>query len=148
MKTILVLIIGVAIGAGIYWYYHNPDADQRLQQVRSDVTSTISNIDVQQVKDQLAQKGEVVLKKAESAGEKLADATADARITAAIKTKYAREPQLSALSISVNTTGGKVTLSGWASSPEAIKTAMNLAIQTDGVSEVVSTLQVKSSSPQ
>ena len=143
MKTILVLIIGVAVGIGVYWYYHNPDADRRLQQVRTDVTESISNIDVQQVKEQLEQKGEVVMKKAERAGEKLADATADARITAAIKAKFAREPQLSALSISVNTTGGKVTLSGWASSPEAIKTAMNVAIQTEGVSEVVSTLQVK-----
>ena len=148
MKTLLVLIIGVAIGGAIYWYYHNHDAEQRLHQVGSNVTSTISNIDVQEVKDQLAQKGEVVLKKAETAGEKLADATADARITATIKTKFAREPQLSALSISVNTTAGKVTLSGWASSAEAVKTAMNLAIQTDGVSEVVSTLQVKSSSSQ
>jgi osmotically-inducible protein OsmY len=51
---------------------------------------------------------------------------------------------LSALKISVNTTGGVVTLSGSAPSTEAISKAMLLAMETDGVREVVSTLQVQS----
>jgi osmotically-inducible protein OsmY len=53
------------------------------------------------------------------------------------------DPDVSALSISVNTTGGVVTLSGTASSSENIRKAMQLAYDTDGVNQVVSTIQVK-----
>jgi len=51
--------------------------------------------------------------------------------------------ELSALSISVNTTEGVVTLSGTVSSSENVSKAMLLAMETDGVREVISTLQVK-----
>ena len=77
------------------------------------------------------------------AGHAIADATADARITAAIKAKLVASRDLSALNISVNTTAGVVTLSGHVSSPENISKAMLLAMETDGVREVISTLQVK-----
>ena len=73
----------------------------------------------------------------------IADATADARMTAAIKGKLVATRDLSALSISVNTTGGVVTLSGTVPAPEDISKAMLLAMDTDGVTEVISTLQVK-----
>ena len=82
-------------------------------------------------------------KKAEQVGAVLADATADARITATIKAKLVKDPTLSALAISVNTTGGVVTLSGSVAGPEEIKQAMKLALETEGVREAISTLQVK-----
>jgi osmotically-inducible protein OsmY len=47
------------------------------------------------------------------------------------------------LRISVNCTAGRVTLSGTVSSAEDIGRAMVLAMEVDGVREVVSTLQVK-----
>ena len=50
---------------------------------------------------------------------------------------------LSALNISVNTTEGVVTMSGTVQAPEDISKAMLLAMETDGVREVISTLQVK-----
>ena len=56
-----------------------------------------------------------------------------------------RDSQLSALDISVNTTSGIVTLSGSVENPELIGKAMLLAMETDDVKEVVSTLQVKAS---
>jgi len=67
-------------------------------------------------------------------------ATPPEGITATIKAKLIRESNLSAVSVSVNTMDGKVTLSGTASSPENIRKAVQLAIDTDGVREVVSTL--------
>ena len=154
MKTLLILVIGIAVGLGIYWYYHNPNAEKQLQtareqlsngvdETRAKISETVSNIDTEQIKDELARTGRVVRKKTEEAGEKIADATADARVTAAIKSKLAVDPELSALSISVNTTQGKVTLAGTVSSHELIKRAIKLALETDGASEVVSTLQVK-----
>jgi hyperosmotically inducible protein len=97
----------------------------------------------EQIKDDLARTGRVVRRKARETGQAIADATADARVTTAIKAKLVANRELSALSISVNTTGGIVTLSGTVPSPEAIGKAMLLAMDTDGVSEVICTLQVK-----
>jgi osmotically-inducible protein OsmY len=57
--------------------------------------------------------------------------------------KLAADPDLSVFSISVATTAGRVTLSGTVASPELIGKATALALETDGVREVVSTLQVK-----
>jgi osmotically-inducible protein OsmY len=83
-----------------------------------------------------------VRRKARDIGEAAADAAVDARATAAIKTKLAADPDLSALRISVSTTAGRVTLSGMVSSYEFIGKAMAMALDTEGVREVISTLQV------
>jgi hyperosmotically inducible protein len=98
----------------------------------------------QDIKDELARTGQVVRRKAEEAGHAIADATADARITAAIKAKLLTNRDLSGLSISVNTTDGVVTLSGAVPSIDAISKAMVVALDTDGVKQVISALQVKS----
>jgi hyperosmotically inducible protein len=100
----------------------------------------LSSVDI---KDELARTGQVVRRKASEAGHAIADATADTRITAAIKGKLLASRDLSALNISVNTSAGVVTLSGFVSSSEHISKAILLAMETDGVREVVSTLQVK-----
>ena len=54
----------------------------------------------------------------------------------------AADPELSAVEISVNTTDGIVTLSGKAASPEPVGRAMLLALETNGVREVIGTLRV------
>ena len=95
------------------------------------------------IKDELSRTGQVVRKKAEEVGNKISDATADARITTTIKAKLVADPDLSAISISVTTTDGKVTLSGSVTSPDKIAKAIQLAMAVDGVKEVVSTIQVK-----
>jgi len=91
----------------------------------------------------LAKTGQVVRRKAQQAGQAIADATADARITAAIKARLMAARDLPAMSISVNTTGGVVTLSGAVSSAEEVSKAMLVTLETEGVREVISTLQVK-----
>ena len=76
-------------------------------------------------------------------GEAVKDVAVDARITATIKARLLKEPQLSAWDISVSTTDGRVTLAGSVSSHDLIGRAILLAYETDGVREVVSTLQTK-----
>ncbi len=98
----------------------------------------------QDIKEDLANSGTVARRKARDVGAALADATADARTTAAIKGKMLASRDLSSLSIAVNTTEGVVTLSGRVASTEEISKAMLLALETEGVREVISTLQVKS----
>jgi hyperosmotically inducible protein len=155
MKTLFVLILGVAIGFGVFWYLKSDstrkptleEAGEKVSEgaenLKDKVSEKMGEIRTEDIKEELAKSGRVVRRKAEQAGNAIADATADARITTAIKSKYAVESDVSALKISVNTTGGIVTLSGTVDSHEHIQKAMRLALETDGVSEVISTLQVK-----
>lgn len=156
MRVFLALIIGVCLGAAGLWYYNTSQGRARMQatgdQLKSAAKSAgaavqdkfrVLDLRTNDIKDELARTGQVIRRKAHDAGQAIADATADTRITAAIKAKLLADRDLSALSISVNTTGGVVTLSGSVPSAEAISKAMLLAMETDGVQEVVSTLQVK-----
>jgi hyperosmotically inducible protein len=84
----------------------------------------------------------IVREKAKSAGQSIAGATANARITASIKTKLISEPGLSAFAINVDTTDGLVSLSGKVDSYDHVARAVKLALETEGVHKVISTLQV------
>src|SRR5258706_1333188 len=111
MKTIVVLLLGIGIGIGIFWYVHEADdknfqtsaaqISNNVNQARENLGRKISEINTQQIKDELARTGQVVRKKAEEAGAKIADATADARITAAIKSEYTFDSELAARDIFV-----------------------------------------------
>ena len=114
---------------------------QAKEMVQNAVSSLSTN--AENLKDELAQKGKVVRQKVLDVSDAIADATADARTTATIKGKYLGSPDLSVMSISVNTTGGKVTLSGTVTSAENLGKAIKMAADTEGVNEVISTLQVK-----
>ena len=154
MKTLLALVLIVLIGAAAYWYLNEGRQRSDVQKAQDQISSgaermknaikeKLPEIKAEDVKQELARTGKVVRQKAREAGAAIADATADARMTAAIKAKLVADPDLSALKIGVNTTEGLVTLSGTVSSEEKIAKAMNLALSVDGVREVVSTLQVK-----
>src|SRR6516165_1626879 len=125
MRVLLALIVGVALGAAVVWYYGSNQGKAQVESAANQVASAaksagdavqeklkVLDLRPQDVKDELARTGQVVRRKAQEAGQAISDATADARITAAIKGKLVASRDLSALSISVNTTGGIVTLSG------------------------------------
>ena len=150
-------MFGLVIGGAAVWFYITYQGDSRMQAAEEKVSDAaksardavqdelrVLDLRSEDIKDELARSGQVVRRKAREAGQVIADATADARITAAIKTKLVASRDLSALNISVNTTAGVVTLSGPVSSPEHISKAMLIAMETEGVREVISTLQVRS----
>ncbi len=156
MKVFLALVIGIGIGAAAFWYFNTSQGQARVQatgqQIQSAAQSAHDAIQEQlrvldlrsnTITNELARTGQVIRRKAHETGQAIADATADARTTAVIKAKLLGHRDLSALNISVNTTAGVVTLSGSVTSPDDIGKAMVLAMQTDGVHEVISTLQVK-----
>ena len=95
------------------------------------------------VEKELTETGKVVRRQVSDFGATVANAASDAEITGKIKTKLALDKDLSALSVSVTTTDGRVTLSGAVTSSKQIGKAMILALETDGVREVASTLKVK-----
>ncbi|MDB6015849.1 MAG: hypothetical protein JWR19_338 [Pedosphaera sp.] len=157
MKNFLLgIIIGVLICGAVIWYYADQRHDPTAQAAKERIQSTANegkdlahdkfaswDLNSTNIMDELHRTGRVIRQKTQAAGSAIADATADARTTTAIKAKLVTDPDLSARSISVNTTNGRVTLSGTVSSPEDISKAMKLALDTDGVQEVVSTLQVQ-----
>ena len=153
-KFLLGFLFGLLAGAGGYWYLNEGQTQGNLQsarekiaggagKVKSAIQETVGEIKAEDIKEELSRSSTVVREKAKKAGEAIADATADARTTAAIKAKLLKEPGLSSLSISVDTSDGLVTLSGTANSHEEIAKAVTIALNTDGVRKVISTLQVK-----
>ena len=155
MKRVLLgFVIGLAVGAFAVWYFEGEQNQQPVRQTRASVSGTadrlkttvqekVGDLGTDDIKRELDRAGMVVRQKVTKAGEVISDATADARITAAIKGKLLKEPGLSSLSISVDTTEGLVTLSGTAGTHEEVARAVRIALDTDGVHKVVSTLQVK-----
>jgi osmotically-inducible protein OsmY len=156
MRAFLALIVGIGIGGVAAWFLtthpnepHVQAATNQIQNAAKSARDTVEDklrvldLRTNDIKDELARTGRVIRRKAGEAEQAIANATADARITAAIKTKLVGDHELSAWSISVYTTQGIVTLSGFVPSTEAISKAMMLAMDTDGVKEVISTLQVK-----
>lgn len=130
MKAFTSFLFGLVVGGVAMWFVLSPHA-------RDDIKAQAV-----EVREKAAEKAPEVKAAFAKAGEKVADATADARTTAAIKLKLAAEPDLSALQISVDTTAGMVTLAGRVKSPELADKAVTVAQSIDGVREVRSTLQV------
>jgi hyperosmotically inducible protein len=147
-------VLGAAVGAFAVWYFQEEDHGRPVRQARGSVNGTadrirttvqekVDEIRTDDIKRELEKFGMVVRDKVTKAGEAISDATVDARTTATIKGKLLKEPGLSSLSISVDTTDGLVTLSGTASTHEEVARAVRIALDTEGVRKVVSTLQVK-----
>jgi osmotically-inducible protein OsmY len=72
-----------------------------------------------------------------------ADKAKDAAITAQVKTALVAEPSLSALSVDVDTTAGKVTLRGTAPDAAARDRAAQLARGIEGVGTVENQLLIQ-----
>ena len=166
-KVLFSLILGAILGGGAVLFFQSSRNSPRLQGAEEHVTAMTGRalesaqttaihvtealgaklealeLRADDIGRDLAATGKVVRRRARDLGDTVADATADARITAAIKARLAADPELSVLSISVDTTAGRVTLAGTVTSRDLVGTAMVLALETEGVREVVSTLQVR-----
>jgi hyperosmotically inducible protein len=157
MKTFLIgWLVGALVGALGVWYFLEGRERPEIQYAQDATAAAIEravnaakvrlvawHLTGDDIKEELARTGKVVRRSARDAGAFIADATTDARITAKIKAKLVADRELSAWSISVNTTDGHVTLAGKISSHELIGKAILLAMETDGVRDVTSNLQVK-----
>jgi hyperosmotically inducible protein len=157
MKVFLIgWLVGALVGGLGVWYFlegrekpairHAQDATAMAIERAADAAKVrlfAWHLTGDDIKNDLARTGKVVRRSACDAGAAIADATADARVTAKIKAKLVTDRELSARNISVNTTDGHVTLAGMVLSPELIGKVMLLALETDGVRDVTSNLQVK-----
>jgi hypothetical protein len=94
------------------------------------------------IKADLEQGGRVVREKTAAAGERAGAMFDNAKAVTAINARLLTDPKLSALKINVDADQGVVTLKGTVESPELIGRAIALALDTDGVTRVVSLLTV------
>ncbi len=160
------LLLGIIIGAGGLWFYFYaypvPSVQAIKQRARAQADNALESsrdaaeqakqvlaarldaleLDSEGIRKELDATGKVARRRARDLGDAIADATADAETTAAVKTRLAADPELSSLNIAVDTTAGRVALSGDAAAPDLIGRAIKLTLQTPGVHTVVSTLQV------
>jgi hypothetical protein len=170
-NSFLALLIGVLIGGGVVWYFQGkkqeppppppaPMSQSPMGKTMQDVKKNVGekadsfrtaldakieflHLKADEIKEELAAKGKIVRSQSREWASDVQDAARDAKITAEIKGKYAVDPDVSALHISVNTTDGIVTLAGSASSYESISKATLIAMETEGARQVISTIQVK-----
>jgi osmotically-inducible protein OsmY len=164
MKGLLIFLLGALCGAfGWHLYLENQSHYSPLTDVphamRSDAGSAMDKtkdaagnmtdsindklrdwkLTPEDIKSDLAKTGQVVRSKTAVAGEKIADA----RILTVIKAKYVLDRELSALEINVDCQDGRVALRGTVASADLIAKAVALALDTNGVIGVTSTLAVK-----
>ena len=141
MKNALIsFLVGVIVGGGGVWYLSQDAPSPQLEDVGRRLEAL--ELDPDRIDDEMTRTGQVVRRRTRELGQIVAEATADLRITAAIKAQLLRDPELSAWDISVSTTDGRVTLSGNVRSAEHVGRAILLAYETAGVHEVLSTLRV------
>ena len=136
--------------AGAVSVLPNRDLGRQPSAVKGDIAGAVreaqvvvTNGDAPAVSGELKRSGRVVRRKVTKAAQTVAAVTEDSRTTAAIKTKLAVDPELSALDLSVDTRDGRVTLAGRVPSTGHLARAVQLALAVDNVDEVVSTLQVR-----
>ena len=155
MRVLLRVIVVIALVLAGIWFLRTSELAPFRRDVRSGIdavvrgTKAVANdldleLDIHALGDELKRTGRIVRRKARQVAHDVADATQDARTTAAIKTRLALDPQLSALDISVDTTDGRVTLAGSVDSMDDLARAIRIVLERDDVREVVSTIQVRS----
>jgi len=154
MNLLLRLIVVSVLAVGAIWLVEDRKLEPSGQQLRAGIDKAARKtreavhdldlkLDLRELGDELARTGRIARRKAGQAASEVADATEDARTTAAIKTRLALDPHLSPLFISVDTTDGRVTLAGYADSTDDIAQAIRIALERDSVREVVSTIQLR-----
>lgn len=99
------------------------------------------------IKEDLAKTGRVVREKTLAAGEKVGGTIDNARIVAVVNGKYIADSDLSSLKINVDADNGVVTLNGTVDSLDLVGRAVALALNTEGVTQVVGLLKVADAAP-
>lgn len=152
MKTVVlaILLIGVGYGIAVWMSGRRTEFETKIEKTGAQVTEGVrkatdavkESLTGDRLRKELEDTGKVVRQKATELGDRVADATADARTTAAVKAHLGQGAGMEALKISVSTTAGRVTLSGAVETPEQLSQLIRLALEVDGTREVVSTIQV------
>ena len=149
MRFVLRLALFVVLVAALVWFVQERrfrqggTAAATLRDAGEALADLDLKLDLDGLRNELNRTGRIVRRKAAMAARTVAEATEDVRTTAAIKARLALDPQLSALDITVGTADGRVTLGGWVDSPEHLARLVRLALEHEGVVEVISTVRIR-----
>jgi len=107
-----------------------PEAERELEQAGEELERGAEEL------------GQGIERGAEELGREIEPYARDATITTKIKSKLTADPEVNPFTIDVDTVNGVVTLSGTVRTEEQRQEAEDLARGTEGVKEVVNSLQV------
>ena len=156
------LILGILLSAAGFWYaqmksLEHPASREAVAAAHKDpiesvpgITNAISmkldayELGTGQIKTELKQRGEIIRRKPRDIGESAAGPDSDNRALAEINAQFLADARLSSWHISASCAHGHVTLNGTVTSADDIGKAVAIALTSDGVRDVTSTLQVKS----
>jgi len=152
-RMLFCFLAGAAAGALGHWYLQQEEGKRVMAEARETVAMGAGRAKdvvahgVDELKEELSRTGRVIRDKARGVGQGTTNATAGTptTIAAAVQTRLATDPNLSAQSIQVDATNGVVTLSGDVANYEQIAKAMRIALETENVQKVISLLRVSSS---
>lgn len=99
-------------------------------------------LDADNLKAELEKNGRIVREKATTARESTAMTGDNAQIVTVVKSKLVADPEIFASKIQVGADQGVVSLTGSAGSADLVGRAIQLALDTEGVNRVVSSLTI------
>jgi osmotically-inducible protein OsmY len=154
LKIVYSFVLGVIVGALGFWYFvlgpgqgkierAVDEATEGAGRLKQSIQQSLTNLSAAEIQQEIARSGMVVREKARSAGSVITDAAANARVTGTVKSKLVADLGKAGLDINVDANNGLVTLSGSATSLDQIARAVKIALDTEGVHKVVSTIQLK-----
>jgi len=143
-KYIIVFLLGLFLGTSGYWTVRDRPLAGKIQK-QAIYTKTVDAFEAKalakaaaEVKTQMEQGGQAMKTKPSSG-----PVIADDLLSNLVKAKIAADPLTSKAEIDVAADQGEVNLKGTASSYEQVARAMQLALECDATSSVISKIQVK-----
>jgi hyperosmotically inducible periplasmic protein len=136
VRLILIIVVLVGVGAfflGYRWNNRDTEPDPVVG-----TTGSAPSVDTSRAREAGADVGEKVAEGANQAQKAMADAS----LTTKIKAKMALDDMVKAAAIDIDTEGSVVTLSGTVNSETEKTRALQLARETDGVTEVIDRLRI------
>ena len=131
-RVLLLAIVGVTgVAAYAYW----SDNGSTLREKAADLAAETAKREAGKIASKAVDTGS-------DAAEKIGDRVADGALTAKIKAKMALDDHVKARAINVDTAGSVATLSGAVASADERKRAVELARDTEGITQVVDKLEV------
>jgi hyperosmotically inducible periplasmic protein len=136
IRLLLVLVVLAVTGVLAYNYWTGNGWTLRPP------STSATGIDAEKARERGAEFARKATETTKVAAERTGEVVGEAAITAKIKSKMALDDYVKARTISVDTTGTTVTLTGTVNSEQERQRAVRLARETDGVTRVVDKLQV------
>ena len=141
LKLVVLIVVLVAVGAfALGWWGGRTDVDGRGDVIG---TSGVDSSRAREVAGKARQVGSEVAEKTAVAADEARRTLAEGGLTAKIKAKMALDDTVKALDLDVDTQGTVVTVSGFVSTEAERTKALQLARDTEGVTQVIDRIQLK-----